>query len=204
MQDNISPEERLLRLIRGEHQKPSGQGKQVSGKAQSPARAAKIARQGYRGRFSFNQTNRILLACFLSLSIYLLADFFITGLGKFKERVLAARETNGRAFEIPVQPSEVPPVSYYSQAVRAKDLFGAPSPAVKQAPPSSTFLEMVSKLKLQGIISGTNPQAVIEDTNTRQVHFLSPGESIGEIELKRILPGKVQLDYYGQVAELPL
>ena len=63
-------------------------------------------------------------------------------------------------------------------------------------------MEMDSKLRLQGIFVGTNPQAIIEDTKSKQVYFLSPGERIGEIELKELLPGKVKLDYYGQETEL--
>ncbi len=66
------------------------------------------------------------------------------------------------------------------------------------------FNKAMPKLKLQGIIAGANPQAIVEDIKTGRVYFLSLGERIGEMELKQILPGKVKLDYHGQEVELSL
>lgn len=207
MQDNTSPEERLLRLIRGERKESSPQDKKVA----NDPKASQLALSGIfkwvkiKEHFSFNQINRMLLGILLILGIYLLIDFLITSPQRIERKVLNTEEVAAAALEIPGKiPSSLKPVSYYSQPVKSKNLFTATSPEIKPARPSLTFLEMVSKLRLQGIVSGANPQAIIEDTRTKQVYFLAPGERIGEIELKQILPGKVRLNYYGQEAELPL
>ena len=237
MQDNTSPEERLLRLIRGERRKSSRKDEKIpkdirASQSEEGTQQAPVLRKKWHkklslsGNFnlskikeylSFNQINRILLEIFLVLGVYLLVGFLITSPGKIEKRILALApldikhptglgKVKGKPIEIPEKTdvTRTEPVSHYTQSVKSRNLFTATGLETRPVRLSPTFLEMVSKLKLQGIISGPNPQAVIEDTKAKQVYFLSPGERIGEIELKEILPGKVKLNYYGQEAELPL
>lgn len=196
MQNNISPEEKLLRLIKGERQKAE------SVKEEKPV----LQKQ----RFSLKDLrlipiNHFLMAVFLILGIYLVADLFVSCSGRIEQEVLSLRDLEGGVLEMPpVSVASQKPLSYYTESLQARNLFAAQDVQDTQAKATASFLEMVSKLKLQGIISGPNPQAIIEDTKTRQVYFVAPGENIGEIKLKRILPGKVKLNYYGQETELAL
>lgn len=197
MQDNISPEERLLRLIRQGQRKSSK-------KPEKNKKIQALPRQiNWSKIFSFELVGRVLFATFLVLSSYLLVDFALTSPGKIEEKALTLNQAKGSSLEVAFEAAGKPePLSFYSKPASSKNIFTAAQKEVKVASPS--FMEMVSKLRLQGVIAAPDPQAVIEDTRTRQTYFLFPGEYIGEIELKTILPGKVILNYYGEEAELPL
>jgi hypothetical protein len=213
MHDNFSPEERLLRLIRGETKKTI---KKDENKlfafdvmpSKQPIRKRQIYNFGkLQHSFSFNLINHLFLFTLLILATYLIIDFFVNRPASIEHRIVTLRGVKATTLEVPqdieVGPELGKPISYYVQPVTSRNIFTA-SFETKQTPASPTFVEMVSKLKLQGIISGIDPQAVIEDTESKQTYFLSPGEYIGEIELRQILPGKVKLGYYGQEIELAL
>lgn len=207
MQDNTSPEGRLLCLIRGDHEKLSRSQEQIV-KDIELSQSKEVIQKSFSlsKKFSFSLINQILLAIFIILGIYLATDFLINNSDKIEKRISSFRETTNRSLTIQAKAdTSLKPFSYYAEPLKSRSLFAGSPTKTNQGKPSASFLEMVSKLKLQGIVSsGSSPQAIIEDTNTRQVYFLSPGESIGEIELKRILQGKVRLGYYGQEAELSL
>ncbi len=199
--ENISPEEHLLRLIRSGQQKSFQKQQQPSQNAPGSSATSLIHKAGLA--LSFNLMHRLALRAFLIMAVYLLLDSLITNAHKLEESVLRLGALQDADLE--QSAAALPqPVSYYSQPVKAKNLFAAISPKTRGGLPSSTFMDIVSNLTLQGIISGVDPQAIIQDKKSRQTYYLSPGERIGEIEVGRILPGKVILIYYGQEAELGL
>lgn len=197
MQDNISPEERLLRFVK-EGAKKSPKNEKSGDLGSRPDRTKLL--------FFLKPSNRTLSATLLILGLYLLADFLIVSPGRIEERILTLEAEGGKKSEAAptdVTKKQIVPVSYYLESTKLRNLFTAEAARVTPAA-SATFMEMVSKLKLQGIISGPNPQAVIKDIKTNQVYFLSPGEHIGGIKLQEILSGKVRLYYRGQEVELAL
>lgn len=222
MQENISPEERLLRLIQGKGKKPLKQDKEIV-RQPEPSQPNKVTQdiavieEGRAKKFSFSLVNYILIAILLASGAYLLLDFLIIGPGRI-ERAILDRARIDKETYIP-SPSQIQesdlmtssatsfsdqPVSYYTQAVESDDIFAVPAAETKQLAPEPSILEVIAQFKLQGIISGAQPQAIIEDTKTKQIYFLSPGEGIGEIKVMQILPGKVKLKYHDQEAELSL
>ena len=225
MRDDISPEERLLHFIRKDANPSSREDEkaakhleaaEVKGISQNASSSKRDSRRGFplfevltsirrEEDVGFNLINRTLLAILFILGIYLLIDFFMVNPSRIKQRLSAFKETEGTVLEMPGEPARaVKPVAYYTQSVKSRNLFTAPGAQSGPSLPSPSFMEMISKLKLQGIISGANPQAIIEDTKTKQTYFLKPGQRIGEIELKQILPGKVLLNYNDQEVELAL
>jgi hypothetical protein len=194
MQDNISPEERLLRLIRKGPRKQAP--KDIQSFANEEQQTEKPAEQQKKKSpavskkpgftFSFAWCNQLLISLVLIIGVYLIID----------ERLEPADNIARQ------EPRES--LSHYGEVVASRELFTASGAGTMQIRPTPTFMEMASKLRLQGIISGDNPQAIIEDSKTRQVYFLSVGGRIGDIELKQILPGKVVLTYHGQEVELTL
>lgn len=207
MQDNTSPEGRLLCLIRGDHEKLSRSQEEIVKDIElSQSKEAIQKSFSLSEKFSLNLINQILLAIFLISGVYLAADFLINNSDKIGKRISSFREAkNGNLIIQAKADTSLKPFSYYAEPLKSRSLFAGPGTKTNQGEPTASFLEMVAKLKLQGIVfSGSNPQAIIKDTNTQQVYFLSPGESIGEIELKKVLQGKVKLGYYGQEAELSL
>ncbi|MBN2097038.1 MAG: hypothetical protein JW714_01015 [Candidatus Omnitrophica bacterium] len=156
-------------------------------------------------QLAFNSLNRALLVIMLLLVCYLIFDFLLNSAPRIEERVLTLNQGNVPPLEIPEQlsPETNRPLSGFTEILEGRDIFGASGDTAALVP-SQTFMEMVANLRLQGIISGASPQAIIEDTKNNQVFFLYPGEHIGEIELKQILPGKIILNYYGQETELAM
>jgi len=57
--------------------------------------------------------------------------------------------------------------------------------------PTTSATDMVKNLKLVGILWSENPQVMIEDTKQTKTYLLSIGETIGELQIKRILKDKV-------------
>ncbi len=64
--------------------------------------------------------------------------------------------------------------------------------------------QAIQDLNLLGIVSGDNPQAIIEDKKSQKTYFLKKGDFLGDFELKDIQKGKVILDLSGQQFELSL
>lgn len=157
--------------------------------------------------WSFARANRCLLAIFLILGIYLLLDVLMVNSARIEEMVLEVGEEKPQALaELPQKQAveeTTQPLAYYTQAVESSNLFTA-EPGTDLAAPVDTFREQAAKLRLQGIITEPVAQAIIEDTQAQKTYFLSPGEMIGGIKIKEILPGKVILDFQGQEAELTL
>lgn len=189
MQDNISPEEKLLHLIRRKRSKPLSKERERTKDTQLiQTQKAKLL-------------SRVLLVILLILGICLILDFLLVKpmrIDEIKSELPQVLE------KIPVAQAQLEPLSYYTEPAKSVNLFTASSQSTEEIQPSPTFMQMISSLKLQGIVSGDNPQAIIEDINAKQVYFLAPGDYIGEIKLKEVFPGKVTLEYYGQVAELSL
>ena len=220
--ENITPKKEPLRFIRGKYKKLSKGDEKIangidvsrSGMITQKVPFSKAEAQKefslfgsvnlikVRKFFSFNTISQILWTISLILAIYLVADFLIITPGKIKEKSLMLTAKSW----IPEMPSmTLPrPFSYYSQPAKSRNIFSSVSLKRKQVSSSLVFNKATPKLKLQGIIAGANPQAIVEDIKTGRVYFLSLGERIGEIELKQILPGKVKLDYRGQEVELSL
>ncbi len=220
--ENITPEEELLPLIGGTHKKSSKEGEEIANGIDVPQSEIIVQKVPFskakpqkdfflfgrlnlreiRKFFSFNLVSQILWTISLILVIYLVGDFLIMNSGRIEEKTLMLGEKSWTP-EISSM-ALFRPVSDYSQPAKSRNIFAAVSSKNKRALSSSAFKKATLKLKLQGIIAGVNPQAIIEDIKTGQTYFLSPGERIDGIELKQILPGKVKLDYFGQEIELLL
>lgn len=210
MQDNTSPEERLLHLIRKGNSKESSV-KPPEKKANKTAfahRPFKLPK--LKLPLPEDLSSRILLGVIAVLVVFLLLSFIIVSSGRIEQKVFMFSELAETEyfdeFETPggAQDEAVEPVSYYAGPIASRDLFTAKAATAEKEKPLPNVMQKISKLRLQGIISGLDPQAIIEDIQTKQTHFLSVGERIGDIELREILPGKVILYYYGQEVELGL
>lgn len=151
--------------------------------------------------------NLVLLGIAAALGLFFIGDLFIITPGWMKARIAALEETTEAFLKIPgetgISAGAVSP-HYYTQPVQSKDLFTATPAESVYTSALPSLVEVTAKLKLQGIISQPNPQAIIENVQTKETFFISPGERIGEIELKEILPTGVRIIYQGLEVELPL
>ncbi len=217
MHDNISPEERLLRLIRIGPKKPKAAPEPADADKEALEVTAPVKRQPILninfGRFSLPEdlTTNIFLAVIAVLGLVLLFSFAGTFFNSAEKKVLALSRSVTRrsldeldarqAVESLIEPQDL---TYYAQSVASRNLFSAETAALEESAPRIDVMQRIAKLKLQGIITEPDPQAIIEDQQTNQIYFLSVGGCIGDIELKAILDGKVKVYYSGQEIELGL
>ena len=171
-----SPEEKLLRLIRGK------------GPAVARSAAAKVMRRARTmPRISWR-----LPAWWLAAVNAMLGLVVAAGLG-WIGWLLWAPAPLPQADDAPVAPPAVdlaaklldggPPVSVVSAASRP--LFAGPSAAVASGPrgpagPSAAASTLVQRLSLIGIVSGEPPQAIIEDAETQKTYFVTAGQGFLE------------------------
>ncbi|MFH1338988.1 MAG: hypothetical protein ABIH40_04025 [Candidatus Omnitrophota bacterium] len=199
MKKDYSPEERLLRLIRGEKRlEPS--------KSSSSAGSSSRLRQKLRSKFSqfqIQDIQRLLWgALFISFLYLLICHVWPLWFRQKDYRAFnIIGEENSGVIEEEIKP-EVKPYSFYQEAITGRQIFSSSTAEVAQAQSGSTFTEYIKDLNLLGIISGDNPQAIIEDKKTQKTYFLKRGESFGTIKVEGIGEGKVTLELQGQRFDL--
>lgn len=102
-----------------------------------------------------------------------------------------------------------PPAPPSVAASAPRPLFTPPADAgaetARRAPPSGAAKELSARLTLLGIIAGTPPQAIIEDSGTKKSYFVAQGQSIVEgAVLDAVFDTYVVLDLSGEKFELRL
>lgn len=191
MADNQLPEEKLLKLIRGE------KGPKEKPKEEKPAKASK---------------KEEVLKKNVSMYIIGLLVILIGGQSFYYlyESSLPLSDISARAMvDIPRLDSPViekKDFSYYRQTFTSRNIFKSLSMKTPEAPGKEQLTdgEILKKISLLGIVSGEEPQAIIEDKEGGQTHFLSPGDSFGVLKLEKIESGKVTINYDGVKVELSL
>lgn len=224
MPKDLSPEEKLLRLIRSKAPQPSSQiavpryvspdntpkpaavpkeshnalPKPIPRKNQQPHKPARILRM--------ESLNFVLLLLLAGLLIYFVPLFFkkqknaledLENKIRIQERQLAQKEEEAKK----------QPFNYFSEPVASKNIFApvvkedtrAPAAAAEEGP---KLEDIKAQLNLLGVIWGDNPQAIIEDTKAKKTYFLNKGQSLDNIHVKDIMENKVVLMYKDQQFEL--
>lgn len=193
MRNNISPEEKLLRLIRGKKQPTP-----TTAPLNQPKPVKSLSLKKY---LSLLDIHKIIPVAFVLACIYLIISLVYPwpGLRKIALPKLVAKETQ----EAPVQPKqEVKPYEFYSQGIKDRQIFGSQAQESTGRPASAVNLDLMKNINLVGIISGENPQAVIEDKKTQKTYYVTKGQFIGEFRVEDIQEGKVIIGYGGQRFEL--
>jgi type II secretory pathway component PulC len=201
MKKDSSPEEKLLRLIRG--QKTSSPSKTSS--TVLPSRGLQQKLMSKLSRIRIQDIQRflwvVLLLSFVYLMSCLLVPLFV------KQRVTedyTIKEEQAEIVEEKIRPEEKP-YNFYQEIIAERQIFGTSTTeraGFSQVQSGSTITEHIKDLNLLGIIFGDNPQAIIEDKKTQKTYFLKRGEFFGAIKVKEIDEGKVTLELQGQRFDL--
>ena len=211
MDSNVSPEERLLRLIRGRTKKdpdkknlvatPVFQKTKVRLSYLNPLK--KLLKSKFKNILDFRYLNIflvLLLIIFFAYSAFNIVKPVRERLNNISETVTSDKE--GQEIKIN-QPKDY---GYYYRQFSKRDIFNAPSIA-DDANVSTTGVNLKEALKnfrLVGIILDKQPQAVIEDKTTNTTYFLGKGESLNNLKVKEILESKVIIVYGSEEIELEL
>lgn len=185
MRDNISPEERLLKLIRGEK------------KENAPALKPLVRKYP---SFFYEPRRMVMVILGVSL-IYLTASFLypLLGLRKIKLPEVMPGEIIKSKIEAT---EEIKPYEFYLEAAKGRQIFSSASGQELGQPASGVGLDSIKDISLVGIISGENPQAIIEDKKTQKTYYVTKGQFIGEFQVEDIQEGKIIINYNGQRYEL--
>lgn len=193
MKSNISPEERLLRLIRGN--------KKDEAKTKAPAVAA--VNTSFQGQSAVFYLRKLLLSVFVIACIYLAAAFIYPWVAP---KEIKLPEVTQEAVLEPEKglKAEIKPVETYLAGIKSRQIFSSVSAPESGRPAENKNLnaDLIRELNLIGIIAGDNPQAVIEDKMTQKTYYLNKGQSFGEFQVEDITDGKVILNSQGKKFEL--
>lgn len=206
MPDNITPEEKLLKIIEapgiGNPKTPFG----AKGKAPGIKRAGAWLK-GLRIDKNIFQyldlriANKMVASLCGFLTVFWVFDFVRVSSnlkGRFEQITQAAAIAVAQEKRI-----SVPEVNIEEILAQAKkrNMFTF-LPAKVEATPLAEAIQKTSNLKLVGIIWSDNPQVMIEDAKEQRTYLLGTGEQIGQAKIKKIFRDRVILDVEGQEQEL--
>lgn len=222
MQKDISPEERLLALIKGKGKKAAD-----SATGQSDLKKTRLEMPTKReGHFYLSKIfklslfknkvfeplvlktiNKYLIVISIVLIVYLIFDLFFIKPYKKTQSLISqtydSRVDSRQAKKESISEAEVKDYSYYSKEISNKKIFAPPSKEDREpSQPSKAEEDISSKLTLVGIIAGENPQAIIEDKKSQKTYYLNKGQSFNGFTVEDISDGKVVLDYEGKKTTL--
>jgi type II secretory pathway component PulC len=206
MKENISPEEKLLKLIRkGKKEEPS--------RIKQTAQILPLAKRGIK--FSFSSLfekfaprlnlSKVIFAAFALSCLYLIISLIypLIGLKKINLPKISVEKISEPKTELK---NETKPFEFYQKGIENRRIFGGGTAAGESGLPSAGNInvDLAKDINLVGIISGENPQAIIEDKKTQKTYYVNKGQTIGEILVEDIQEGKIIVNYRGQRFELYL
>jgi hypothetical protein len=196
MRDNQSPEEKLLRLIRKD------KGSSSAADAPKPELSGTAKILAPRQAFSLNfNASFVIKSLFFISCLYLIYCYL--------DPLLFPKEQKGFKSAIVVEEEKVEPLptlkpyDSYHQGVQGQELFAAlTSTEVMVAPAKDVNLDLIKDLSLVGVLSGENPEAIIQNKKDQKTFYVAKNGFFGEFQVEDIQEGKVILGYHGQKYEL--
>lgn len=196
MKENILPEEKLLKLIRKDTKNKGAGGAPEAGTEKAAALTGRL-KQKYLVHLNIRS---VVFIFFVFSCVYFLWSITYPLIG-FK-KINAGNIPLGRntAFRATAH-LEIKPFQYYRDGIANRQIFKIAS-GVSDAPVNVPKVEAIRDFSLVGIISGKNPQAIVQDSKTQKTYYLNKGQAIGEYSVEDILPDKIILNSAGQRYEL--
>lgn len=220
--DDLSPEEKLLHLIRRSGKKDSKELKDSDAgntASQSNDKNSKSLKQSIEFKqgskltklqeariilYGIKSINFIFINRLIILGVFIVLAWFLWDLyfnhPQF-EKSLSLSKHKPKPEVISVAKKEPMPYSYYQEEISKRNIFksqGEGEKVSQAAPAGLAFKELVKDLNLLGIVAGDNPQVIIEDRKMQKTFFLYKGDYVGEMKVEAIYPDKVVLEFRGE------
>lgn len=225
MKENLSPEERLLHIIKGANKKEKPPvvksrlheaGLQKAFKERVVPSSKPI---GFELKYGPHRdiARKIFILKRVNIGFLIVLCFLIAGIAAIIKNLRGMQipdihiedETQEKILPKNSEEPETMPYAHYADIITKKELFKIDREELKKNTsndvlPQINPLEVLSNYSLSGVVSGQAPQAIIKDKKSQKTYFLSKGQSLGEFKIDDILEGKVILDFKGQKFELSL
>ena len=194
--NNFHPEDRLLRLIRGEKKEQAGSKKLVKFSVRSDRLKQALSILKIEPVMSINRILPVII------SVLLIYYSYIWIRPRTSEEILipSSRVFSSKSIDkkqqINLKSQNLKPSSFYSSMAKKRNLF-------KQLTANPVILpevkvdmkQLVKGLNLIGIVLDESPQAIIEDRKTKSVFYLNEGGAIGDLKVSEISESSVTLSY---------
>lgn len=224
MQKDISPEERLLSIIKGKHTKADDTGapkpEAKNNKAEIPAPKNKIddyilavLKNSFFKNSLFDPKilkvfNKYMVMLLALIALYIILDIILVSPSR-KAASLISKVSSSSPLKPLTEsglPIETKNYSYYSSRIAGKNIFSGSSYGQPESQGEKESSDEISSgnLGLVGIIPGDKPQAIIEDKKNQKTYYLIKGQSINGITIEDINEGKAILEYRGKRMTLSL
>lgn len=197
----MTPEERLLKLIRGQKKKEPQAALSSElhvKKSPLPNHPVHIFIQKY---FSLLNTQNIAWIIFITSFIYLIYSFIYPAIGLRKIRLPRVAKTKISEEKIDLY-RQMKPYEFYLEASKKRQIFSGTSGVKNSISASAAESASIRDMNLVGILSGDAPQAIIEDKRAQKTYYVNKGQFVGDFQLEDIQEGKIILNNNGQRYEL--
>lgn len=212
MQENSSPEEKLLELIKkGANSpkeilpEPPKKEKPAEEPVPKPKSIPSVSKR-VRARYtkSFSVLNKFLVVLVVCVIVYMVLAY-IKNPYKSKTEISSEVEieTSGELLEDTPASS---PISHYVEILGGRQMFKlyeVPKPKPVGPPkPRVTLQQLLAAYTFIGVIFGDVPQAIIEEKRTGQSFYLTAGQYLGEIKIEKIERGKITVSYEDEMMDV--
>lgn len=217
---DISPEERLLSLIKSKNKKavaitaPQDPPKEASDQtviSKADERLDGMLRSElFKNKLfepsTLKNVNRYLVVILAVLTLYFVIDLIFVRPYKNVQSIVAKAGTDKDEKKFVPETTKIAAMkdySSYSGAMPGKTAFGQSQlGAGASAEEVGASGDNPGQVGLVGIIAGDNPQAIIEDKKAQKTYYLNKGQSFNGYIVEEILKDKVILDYEGRKISL--
>jgi len=206
-QDNLTPEEKLLKIIENpqteRRKSPGANMGRGAGQKKGPGAGVGAWLNKFRidkntiRNISLQTVSKMVLALCLVFTIFFIIDFI--RMGSSSEKKLSKLAAEAAAPDIKENKTAIKDVGLVEAINLAKrhNIFSF-LPQTAAIPSQASTMpveveEIVKNLKLVGIIWSINPQAIIENTKEQKTYLVNGGDKMSILDIKRILRDKVIL-----------
>ncbi len=193
--DNITPEERLLKIIENPNVKirPLPIGAKIKSFGAAPLKSwfggFHIDKNDFK-KFNLKLANKVIVIICVLITFIWLYNFINMGIKlekRFKQitiDMVQAGQEEAKLPKIDVSIDEA------VTEIKRRNMFTF-LPSKEEAQAAVNIGLTLGNLKLVGILWSDNPQAMIENSKEQKTYFVSKGDRIGDIEIRNILRDKV-------------
>ncbi len=200
---NLTPEERLLKIIENPGNQSPGIIRRPAGEAGSRENAQAGASRIFQfpaGGLTLRTAVQLAVAAAVLSTLFLLYDYVSVSRDS-SERLKKALSRGTEGGYSGTAAEKAPALKELLGAAGKHNIF-AVEPDKAESLLSAETAQAISTLKLVGILWSERPQAMVEDTKNSKTYLLNDGDSVNDLKVKKIYVDKVILSKDGKEWEL--